>query len=133
VVKHVWEGSSVSVGGEGVAVSLPGVDGTLFMMDRSVAILMVGSRGVADVAVLSFGVPGLVFIMVASGAKVVMSVFVSIKRSEAWGGVRSVGCAVDWLGDSWLTVMWIGWCWAFHRQALSSLMVCHWNSGGAGV
>ena len=76
----------MSVGGVGVAASLAGVNGLLFMVDRSVFILVGESGGVASVAVLSIGVPGLVSMMVALGAKVEMSlqvINVSIRRCHA--------------------------------------------------
>ena len=63
---------------------------------------------------------------------VVMSESVSEASSGTQGG-SGVSCAVEWLGESGLAVMWIGGCWAVHKQAQSSRMVWHWNAGGAGV
>ena len=74
------EGFSVSVGDEGAAECWPGVDGSLCMVARSVAMSMVKSGSMASIAMMSSGVPGLVFMFATSGSKLVMSVRVSIAR-----------------------------------------------------
>ena len=119
---------TTSWGVGGAAEGSVGVCGTLSVLVRSTVGLMVGVVLVSGVLLLSFVVPGLVVIAAVVEAIVVMPESVSGPRGD-----NRVGCAVWWLGGTGLTVMWSGNCWAVHRQVQSSMMVWHWNAGGAGV
>ena len=77
---------------------------------------------------LSFVVLGLVVISTAVEAIVVMSESVA----GTWGD-SVVGGAMWWLGGTGLSAVLSGNCWAVPEQLKFSLMVWHWNAGGAGV
>ena len=102
--------------------------GSLSVLVRSTVGLVVGVVSVSSVLSLSFVVLGLVVISAAVEAIVVMSESVAGARGDS-----GVGGAVWWLGGSGLAEIWSGNCWAIHKQLQFSLMVWHWNAGGAGV
>ena len=116
-------------GGVGGATEVSGVHGSLSVVVRSTIGLMVEFVLVSGVLLLSVVVSGLSFMLAAMEAIVVMSESVSGSR----GGGSGVACAGWWLGGNVLAVLWGGTCWAVRKQAQSSLMVWHWNAGGAGV
>ena len=126
-----WSSTSVewsAAGGIGGAAEVSGVP-----MLRSVVVRsMVGLLGkvvlVSTVLVLSMVVPGLSFVSVVVGANVEMTG----SGAWSWGGSWLL-CAVRWLDGSLLADLWDGMCWAVRKQAQSSLVVRHWNAGGAGM
>ena len=93
------EGTS-ALGVGGAAEGSVGVCGSLSVLVRSTVGLMVGFVLVSGVLLLSFVVPGLVVILAAVEAIVVM--FESV--SEPWGDI-GVGCTVWWLGGTGLAVI----------------------------
>ena len=117
-------------GGVGGATEVSGVYGSLSVVVRSMIGLMVEFVLVSGVLFLSVVMPGLSFMSAAVEAIVVMSESVSGSQGGRGSGM---GCAGWWLGGTVLAVLWGGTCWAVHKQAQSSLMVWHWNAGGAGV
>ena len=126
-----WSSASVewsAAGGIGGAAEVSGVPGLLSVVVRS----MVGLLGevvlVSIVLMLSIVVPGLSFISAVVGGSV------EISESGSWSrGGSGLACAVRWLDGTVLAVLCGGTCWAVRKQAQSSLVVRHWNAGGAGM
>ena len=77
---------------------------------------------------LSFAVLGLVVISATVEVIVVMS-----ESGAKAQGDSGVSGAVWWLGGAGLSAVLSGNCWTIHKQVQFSLMVWHWNAGGAGV
>ena len=127
-VQFCWASLEALCGGPGGAAEVSGVPGLLSVVVRS----MVGLLGevvlVSIVLMLSMVVFGLSFVSVAVGASMEMS------GSGSWSwGDSGLSCAGRWLDGTVLAVLCGGTCWAVRKQAQSSLVVRHWNAGGAGM
>ena len=120
VVVERIRGGDFCVGRWGSSWGSEGVRGSLSVLVRLTAGLMVGVVLVSSMLSLSFVVLELVVISATVEAIVVMSESVSGSR-----GYSGVGGAVWWLGGTGLSAVLSGNCWAIRKQLQFSLMVWH--------